>query len=577
MRVALVVAVLALSVRAHAQGDATPPDRATAPEVAAKRSAERAARNFEQRRMRLLPNVPSSLGGSGDIIIGRYRYAAGEADDLTPPPAEPPEIADLRRSLLRTLDSASRVAPGDVWIRSRFVWYAIEGGDTATAIAAARGCHDDEVPWWCDALLGLALHASHDFREAERVFDRALSAMPDSTRCRWTDVTPLLDGDAERLVKRTPCEGRSALNDRVWWLADPFHSIEGNELRAEHLARHAFAVLHDRWRASHPLGWGSDVREIVLRYAWPVAWSRDRVRERSPTQSGFFLAVTGHEPNPAYDFFPDGAALASPYDASDASWHLKRPRATTHYAHPDAAPLQPLRHQIARFRLGDSLLIVGAWSAIDDTLFNTAPRRVALVVSSDDGRAPTTTTFENAGSRGALLLAVPNGDHLASLELFAGTSRAAARARRGLRELSATSGITVSDILLLEPGAQPRSLAEALERLLPDGELGADRRVALYWEVYGLEAALLPRVTVRVSRVRASRARRLAEKIGLRDEPETVQMEWETDVPATHTAAGAVTLDLLDRPAGIWRVSITVTVPDGRTATAQRELVLGDY
>jgi hypothetical protein len=141
--------------------------------------------------------------------------------------------------------------------------------------------------------------------------------------------------------------------------------------------------------------------------------------------------------------------------------------------------------------------------------------------------------------------------------------------------LPATSGVTVSDILLLEPGERPRSLAEALERLLPDGELGAERRVALYWEVYGLDPALLPRVTVSVSRVRASRARRLAEKIGLRDEPQTVQMEWETDVPATHTAAGAVTLDLRDRPAGMWRVSITVTAPDGRTATAQRDLLLG--
>jgi hypothetical protein len=294
-------------------------------------------------------------------------------------------------------------------------------------------------------------------------------------------------------------------------------------------------------------------------------------------QSGYFLAITGHEPNPAYDFFPDGAALESPYDASDASWHLKRPRARTHYAHPNAAPLQPLRHQIARFRLGDSLLIVGAWSATDDTLFNKAARRVALVVSSDDGRTPITTTFENAGPRGALLLAVPNDDHLVSLELFAGTSRAAARARRGLRELPATSGVTVSDILLLEPGERPRSLAEALERLLPDGELGAERRVALYWEVYGLDPALLPRVTVSVSRVRASRARRLAEKIGLRDEPQAVQMEWETDVPATHTAAGAVTLDLRDRPAGMWRVSITVTAPDGRTATAQRDLLLGTH
>src|SRR5918999_2361238 len=107
MKAALVVALLALPPRAHAQGDATAPDHPPAAEIAARRSAERAARTFEQRRLRLLPNLPSSVGGTGDVIIGRYRYAAGEADDLTPPPAEPPAIAELRHSLLRTLDSAS--------------------------------------------------------------------------------------------------------------------------------------------------------------------------------------------------------------------------------------------------------------------------------------------------------------------------------------------------------------------------------------------------------------------------------------------------------------------------------------
>jgi hypothetical protein len=525
MKAALVIALLMLPGRAHTQGDATPVEAVAAAESAAmRRSAERAARSFEQRRLRLLPNVPSSASGAGDVIIGRYRYAAGEADDLTPPPAEPSEIADARRSLLQTLDSASRAAPGDAWVRSRLVWYAIEGGDTTRAVAAARGCHDDEVPWWCDALLGLALHASHDFLMAERAFERALAAMPDSTRCRWTDVRVLLDGDAERLVKRTPCERRAALDERLWWLADPLHSVDGNELRSEHFARHAFTVLHDRWRPTHPLGWGSDMRAIVLRYAWPVAWSRDRMSERSPSQPGYSMALTGHEPNPAYDFFPDAAALDSPYDASDASWDLKRPRATTHYAHPLAAPMRPLRHQIARFRRGDSLLVVGTWDVAGDTLFPGGAGRVALVVSSHAGRLRSVARTDRTATRGALTLTVANADHLASLELFARSSRAAARTREGVRASSLTSGVAVSDILLLEPGEPPTTFEDALGRVLPDGRLGADRRVTLYWEVYGLGAAAVPRVTVKVSRVRASRARRLAEKLGLRDEPQTVEI-----------------------------------------------------
>jgi hypothetical protein len=573
-RPALLAALVAAPEPLHAQGDATLDRTRAAESTATRRGAERAARTFEQRRLRLLPDVPSSGSGPGDVIIGRYRYAAGEADKLTPPPAEPAAIAEERRSLLRALDSASRAMPGDEWVRGRLVWYSIEVGDTATATAAARRCQDDELPWWCDALLGLALHASHDFVMAERAFDRALALMPDSTRCRWTDVSSLVDGETEKLVRRTPCEQRRTLDERLWWLADPLHSVEGNELRSEHFARRTFAVLHDRWRASHPLGWGADMREIVLRYAWAIAWSRDRSRERSPSQAGFSMALTGHEPNPAYHFFSDAQALESPYDVSDANWYLKRPRASSHYAHPFAAPMRPIRHQIAQFRRGDSVLIVGAWDASNDTLFNRGSTRVAMIVSRADGRVRLDERSDTAAARGALMLAAPYADYVASLELFASNSRAAARTREGLKAANLASGVALSDILLLEPGERPSSFEDALRRLLPDGRLGADRRVTLYWEVYGLGATPAPRVMVSVARVRASRTRRLAEKLGLRDEPQSVEIEWETDAPATRSAAGSVTLDLRDRPAGTWRVSITVAGAGGGTASSARDLII---
>ncbi|MGQ0715256.1 MAG: hypothetical protein ACT4PJ_16275 [Gemmatimonadaceae bacterium] len=565
---------LGLPLSAHGQGDASP-RAVSADSATVRRDAERSARRFEQRRLTLLPNIPSSVGGTGDIIIGRYRYAAGEADDTKPPPAEPVEIAELRRSLLATLGSAVRVAPADAWLRSRFVWYSIEAGDTTAAVEAARECRDDEVTWWCDALLGLALHVSHKFVPAEESFRRALATMPDSTRCRWTDVESLLDGDAENLIERTPCDERRALNERLWWLADPLHSIDGNELRSEHFARRAFAVLHDRWRASHPLGWGNDMREIVVRYAWPVAWSRDRMDERSPTQGGFSMALTGHEPNPAYDFFPDADALESPYDASDGNWHLRRPRASAHYAHPFAAPLRSVRHQIAQLRRGDSLLVVAAWDATDDTLFSDGVARAALVLSRDDGRYRELVRSDTSGSRGVLTVRAPIRDHLASLELFAAKSRAAARARSGLRGARFTDDIAVSDILLLSPGERPRTFDEVLQRLLPDGRLGENRQVTLYWEIYGV-AIEAPRVTVTVSRVRASFGRRLAERLGLRDEPQTVEMHWETDAPASHSTAGSVTLDLRDRPTGTWRISVSVTAAGRTAAGTSRNIVIED-
>lgn len=559
------------SIRGQGDVEQQPTTRDSA---AVRRDAERAARRFEQLRLRLLPDVPSSTGGPGDIIIGRYRYAAGEADDLRLPPAEPAEVADARRSLLAALDSASRVTPGDTWLRSRLTWYSIEAGDSAAAIAAARECRDDDVPWWCDALLGLALHAAHRFAEAESAFERALVAMPDSTRCRWIDLAPLLDGDAEDLIEGTPCEQRDGVNARLWWLADPLHSVEGNELRSEHFARLAFAVLHDRWRPSHPLGWGRDMREIVLRYAWPVAWSRDRARERSPTMPGFSMALTGHEPVPAYDYFPEARAIASPYDADSSHWRLRRDRATAHYAHPFAAPMRPLRHQFARLRRGDSLLVVAAWRAPDDTLFAQGISRAALVLSRDDGRARELVRSDTSGRRGVLMRLTPMENQLASLELFAAKSRAAARARKGLRALHLTNGVAMSDILLLAPGPVPRTFDDVLRRLLFDGQLPDERQVTLYWELYGIRLDEAPRVSVAVSRVRTSLGRRLAERLGLREEPQRIEMQWTTDAPAAWGAAGSVTLDLRDRSSGTWRVSVTVTDSAGRAATATRDLII---
>jgi PKD repeat protein len=79
---------------------------------------------------------------------------------------------------------------------------------------------------------------------------------------------------------------------------------------------------------------------------------------------------------------------------------------------------------------------------------------------------------------------------------------------------------------------------------------------------------------VRVSRVRASRARRLAEKLRLRDAPESVEIQWDTDAPAAGITAGSVTREHRYRPAGTWRVSITVTGAGGETASTARDVVL---
>ena len=137
-----------------------------------------------------------------------------------------------------------------------------------------------------------------------------------------------------------------------------------------------------------------------------------------------------------------------------------------------------------------------------------------------------------------------------------------------------THGIAISDILLLAPGPTPHTFDAVLARLLPDGRLPDEHQVTLYWELYGVRLDEAPRVSVAVSRVRTSFGRRLAERLRLREEPQTIEVQWATDAPAAAHAAGSVTLDLRDRPSGTWRVSVTVTDAAGRAATATRDLVI---
>ena len=91
-----------------------------------------------------------------------------------------------------------------------------------------------------------------------------------------------------------------------------------------------------------------------------------------------------------------------------------------------------------------------------------------------------------------------------------------------------------------------------------------------------MDTAVPPRVSVSVTRVHASRGRRLAEKLGLRDRPRTVEIQWEADAPTEGSTAASVTLDLRDRPSGTWRVSITVDGDTRGVATATRDLIIAN-
>ena len=176
---------------------------------------------FETYRKARIPILPFGSGGDCDVRVGRLCY--WDSNEDPPAPAEPGEIGRERASLISALAASDSASPNE-WVTSQLVRYLVESRRATEAVDAARGC--DRAPtaiaWWCAALRGYALHAAGDDAAAAAAYDSALAAMPDSTRCRWTDVTPWLDGDAADRFKALPCgPERERAARRVWWLSRP--------------------------------------------------------------------------------------------------------------------------------------------------------------------------------------------------------------------------------------------------------------------------------------------------------------------------------------------------------------------
>src|SRR5439155_822760 len=234
-------------------------------------------------------------------------------------------------------DSAALAVPGDEWLAGQRVRYLLQSGRSADELLAARACR---APiWWCQALTGLAWHVAGDFASADSVYRDALDAMPPDERCRWTDIAPLLDAPLARRYRRLPCDERGALEQRVWWLAQPLYSLPGNDRRTEHLARATMAQIEGDARSTYGVPWGDDLREVTLRFGWPSYWTQGEPR----TFSGFVdPPITGHEPQPAFHFLPDASALDDPASASPQVWEPHAPRAREHRARgSSAAPRRP--------------------------------------------------------------------------------------------------------------------------------------------------------------------------------------------------------------------------------------------
>ncbi len=532
------------------------------------RRAHDAQRDFEAVRRDHMPWTWGGNGGHCDARIGRFCYWHSDTPDSAPP--EPAAVVRARSSLLATLDSAGLAAPENGWIAGQRVRYWIEAGFPDSALSTLTPC--GAVPWWCDALRGLALHEAARYVDAGTAFDAALAEMPDSVRCRWTDLHDLLDGRLADRYSHFRCDERGPVNARLWWLARPFLSRPGNDRRTEHFARLTMVRIAEHSVWPETFSWGDDLAQLIIRYGWS-RWF-ERVRPDRLTDPEY--SVVGHGPDPSYSFFPDARLLDSAYAARPDDWNLDAYDAASRYSPAYVTWIDTVPMLLSRFARGDSEVVVAAYDASGDTLIRSDTLRAAAVMSPN-----THERFvgwnRRAGPAGAVSVEGPRLDGLAGIELFDDRDRAAARNRRGLAALPRppATGVALSDILLFRgTGQMPRSLAGAAASAVVGAGNPVLKRLGLYWEVYGpfnTPVSLNVSLTIeRTGRGWWQRARRFLH-LGGRDTP--VALRWR-DV--AHSADGmvgrAMAVDLSKLDPGTYEIRLEVKHEAGLPGVATRRL-----
>lgn len=507
---------------------------------------------FENRRRHMLPRF---YAGPAErcLIIGRFCEWHPNTQDYVVPD-EGKYIRRARAELLRDLEGAGSAIPGDDWIIGQRIRYLVEGHDSSL-ISVARSCK--ATRWWCDALVGLALHVNGDFAAADSAFSVALDEMPPLTRCHWLDLSPLLDDDLRDTYRKMSCAQREAANARIWWMADPLYITPGNERRTEHFSRVLHTALEQDAANTYGSRWGGDLAELTLRFGWAEKWTQEPLGSMPVAQ----VSVSGHEPEPGFHFFliqwpPDTVA-----QIADSLFEIRQSLPREQYAPPYARSFTGLDVQVARFRRGDSTRIVAAYDVSADTIFGRHRFAAALIAMGNETTPPSMSEVDESPPRNAISVSTPWKSQLIGVELLAKDSAGAARWRKGFSEIPLDSArISLSDLLFVDGSPSlPSDLNEAISQAHGGTRFRRDKQVGLFWELYGKTPAdsALP-ITLTITPIdegffrRAFRALRIVPRVS------PLNIRWQDNGAAGVLSARSVLLDLSLVPAGKYAVKLQV-------------------
>lgn len=536
---------------------------------------------FENLRRERLPWGPGS-GGRCDERVGRFCFWYGDDDTWKPEP-EHPEVIRARAGLIALLDSAQRVLPHDEWVVGQLVRYLIESHRFAEARVAAGRC--EAAAWRCRALHGYALHRGGDFAGADTAFAEALLAMSEEEHCAWTDLTLVLHRDLVREYKKLSCVQRQQYNRRLWWLADPLYLTPGNERRTEHYARLVIDRLMLTSAYVRTFKWGDDLRELLVRYGWPVGWERERA---PPGSMAARPDIVGHHARNGRSFLPHAAVARRPIEADRKAWDLEPERPRSQYTPEYAADFVSLAPTLTVFPRGEEAIIVAAFDA-GSLHSKDTPKNVAWTPPTPDAIEAGITAHDRDGgvmyvgdrlsrdSTVVMTVRVPRQTALLSVEAVNRRDSVAARRRHGFDITArAPAGARVSELLLLAPSdEQVRTLADAIPLARGSDRFAPGEPITVFWELHGPSPAP-PRLSLVVTREGKGLFRRIGEFLRVAsDDPNTTALAWEEAQPLTPGPVGrTVSVRLPEARNGRYRVLLEARVPGLGTVRAEREIMV---
>ena len=558
-------------------------------------TAKVAQARFEGSRNNLITPQFARLSEACDEIIGRFcfRHEDWDEDPNWKVNEEPVPIQMARAELVGELAKISAVIPGDSWVLGQLVYYLSEQENWRKAEGLLDHCQTDA--WLCTSLLGFLSHQQTDWVQAAQYFDLSMNQMPLQEAELFHSLEFLLDPESKELLNNST-EPESF--KRIFWLlSDPLYLVAGNDRMTEQYTRSLLVYLRNQSANPYGLNWGNDLEELTVRYGAEKAWER----EQKPPD-GFLTdtrnIVGRHHPK-SQEFLPPGSVLRNPARVGPNEWVLEREHPRTGYAPPYAPNLTDLNTQIARFRRGDSLLIVVGFSPEesrevapsknadrDQIKERNNPFLVQLPTGSLDNPKATASnkndfytglfvhgtsnqnTYQILGNNpdARLNILVPNGSYIIGLEILEASTKTAWRSRRGLWQDLLTPGLaSVSDLLVLNgEGEVPNTLEEAIQQVKPNLQIQRGESIKLAWEIYGLRSNETINTRIELTRNNVGIFRRLGEFIRLLESDPLPDMSFQdSSIDGLQTVFRSVNVDFPNLEAGEYTITIELQ-PEGR-------------